>query len=222
MRTYSDLMLELGYLADVEQGSQEWMMMRLGVATASCAKEWMAGRSTATYQTYLADKVAEVCTGSFADQVSSKALQWGKDHEETARIAYEFQTVSVIKQIPFIYKDADRRFGCSPDGITDSAHGLELKCPFRSAVYIQFRCDEKIKPEYVEQCQYSMWVSGRDEWHFANYDPRMRINGLHYVSIKRNEQRMREYDARAEEWIKDMDLMLDKMGFKFGDQFTYI
>jgi len=50
----------------------------------------------------------------------------------------------------------------------------------------------------------------------------MRINGLHYVSIKRNEQRMREYDARAEEWIKDMDLMLDKMGFKFGDQFAYI
>ena len=222
MRNYSDLILELGDLADVEQGSQEWFNMRLGVCTASSAKEFTAKRDSATYRTYLAENVAQVCTGVCADQINAKTLQWGRDNEETARVAYEFESGAVVKQIPFIYKDGSRRFGCSPDGITDNAQGVEIKCPWNSGVFIQFVCDDKIKPEYFLQCQFSMWVSDREQWDFVNYDPRMRMHSLHYTSLYRDEKQMKIFDECAKWWIDDMDTMLAKMGFKYGDQFTYI
>ena len=50
MRTYEDLIRELGTKAEVVQGSDEWRFMRLGVASASKAKEFLSGRDTATYQ----------------------------------------------------------------------------------------------------------------------------------------------------------------------------
>ena len=161
MRSYEDLIRELGTKAEVEQGSDEWRFMRLGVASASKAKEFLSGRDTATYQTYLCEKVAEIATGMLSEQINSKALSWGKDNEDTARAAYEFETGHIIKQIPFIYRDELKYFGCSPDGITDDAHGLELKCPFSSTVFVQFKCNDKIKKEYELQCMFSMWVSGR-------------------------------------------------------------
>ena len=219
MRTYDDLIKELGPLASVEQGSSEWKMMRLGVATASKAKEFLAKRDSATYQTYLAEKAAEVCTGDFAMEITAKALQWGKEHESSARALYEFETGFIAKELPFIYRDQSKRFGCSPDGLTMDAQGFELKCPVTSAVFLQFVCADKIKPEYYLQCQFSMWVSGRDEWHFANYDPRMKTINLHWVPLLRDEVKFREFDARAEEWIKDMDIMLEKMGLPYGSQF---
>lgn len=221
MRTYEDLIRELGAKAEVEQGSDEWRFMRLGVASASKAKEFLSGRDTATYQTYLCEKVAEIATGSLADQINSKSLSWGKDNEDTARAAYEFETGHIIKQIPFIYRDESKYFGCSPDGITDDAHGLELKCPFSSTVFVQFKCNDKIKKEYELQCQFSIWVSGRESWDFANYDPRMRSNPLHFVTIERDSKIMEQFDRRADEWIADMSRMLSMLGVSYGDQFKY-
>lgn len=221
MRTYEDLIRELGTKAEVKQGSDEWRFMRLGVASASKAKEFLSGRDTATYQTYLCEKVAEIATGSLAEQINSKALSWGKDNEDTARAAYEFETGHIIKQIPFIYRDELKYFGCSPDGITDDAHGLELKCPFSSTVFVQFKCNDKIKKEYELQCQFSMWVSGRESWDFANYDPRMRSNPLHFVTIERDSKIMEQFDKRADEWIADMSRMLSMLGVSYGDQFKY-
>ena len=221
MRTYEDLIRELGTKAEVEQGSDEWRFMRLGVASASKAKEFLSGRDTATYQTYLCEKVAEIATGSLAEQINSKALSWGKDNEDTARAAYEFETGHIIKQIPFIYRDESKYFGCSPDGITDDAHGLELKCPFSSTVFVQFKCNDKIKKEYELQCMFSMWVSGRESWDFANYDPRMRSNPLHFVTIERDNKIMEQFDKRADEWVADMSRMLKMLGVSYGDQFKY-
>ena len=221
MRTYEDLIRELGTKAEVEQGSDEWRFMRLGVASASKAKEFLSGRDTATYQTYLCEKVAEIATGSLAEQINSKALSWGKDNEDTARAAYEFETGHIIKQIPFIYRDELKYFGCSPDGITEDAHGLELKCPFSSTVFVQYKCNDKIKKEYELQCQFSIWVSGRESWDFANYDPRMRSNPLHFVTIERDSKIMEQFDKRAGEWVTDISRMLSMLGVSYGDQFKY-
>ncbi|MWR73822.1 exonuclease, partial [Escherichia coli] len=39
-----------------------------------------------------------------------------------------------------------------------------------------------------------MWVTRKDAWYFANYDPRMKREGLHYVVIERNEKYMASFD----------------------------
>ena len=68
---------------------------------------------------------------------------------------------------------------------------------------------------------FSMWVSGRESWDFANYDPRMRSNPLHFVTIERDSKIMEQFDKRADEWVADMHRMLSMLGVSYGDQFKY-
>jgi hypothetical protein len=75
-----------------------------------------------------------------------------------------------------------------------------------------------IKPEYIAQCQYSMWVTGAAGWYFANYDPRMKREGLHYVLLERDQETMAQFDEMVPEFIEAMDSVLSDLGFQFGEQ----
>ncbi len=200
----------------VEQGSDEWLNMRLGVVTASKADCFLAGKDTCKRATYLSELVAQVCTG-LPEEVSCKILQWGNAYEEEAKFEYAIKTLEPVDEIPFIYKDKAMCFGCSPDGICND-YGLELKCPWTSKVFIEFVCSKKIKPEYIKQCQFSMWVSGLDKWDFAVFDPRMKHKKLHYVTLEKDQKMIDKFEEAAVDFINDMNEMLLKMGVSFGDQ----
>ena len=219
----SSLTPRLGFdLSKVEQGSTEWLISKLGVLSASNVEKILAGKTTQGRQTYMAELVAQVCTGEMPE-LDAKQLRWGRDHEAAARSAYEFATGETIEQVPFIFKDDSMRVGCSPDGLIKGKNkGLELKCPFSTKVYIEFLTCDKIKPEYVKQCQFSMWITGASEWDFANYDPRMNKNMIKIVTLKRDEEMMKEFDVAVPAFIDDMDKMLKKAGFSFGDQWQQI
>ena len=204
---------------DVQQGSREWHMMRAGVITASRADCLLAAKGTLKRDGYLAELVGQVCTGQVPDDIPAKALMWGREHELAAKGAYSAARLEIVKDIPFIYKDRAMRFGCSPDGLL-SDRGLELKCPWSTRTYIEFACSDKIKPEYIKQCQFSMWMSGLDQWDFANFDPRMQSKKLHLVTIERDEKMMKLLDEAGAEFIEDMDAMLNKLGFSFGEQWV--
>lgn len=209
-------------IANLQQGSQDWHRLRLGVITASNAinvissdrggKGWAEKKKA-----YFLDLIAEICTGE-APQVTSRPLSWGKDYEDDARYAFTFVTDLSVETVPFIYKDSSMRCGASPDGICSDGAGLELKCPYSTSTYLDFLVNGKIKPEYIAQCQFSMWVTGRDMWHFANYDPRMRTNGLHYITIDSDPDTMNKFDEQIPEFIEAMDSVLIDLGIDFGDQ----
>lgn len=224
MKTVEQIQAELKALENVfgfnpldyEQGSEPWQVMKLGVLSASKCSEIVAKVGSATRSTYMAELVAQVCTGVF-DEINAKALAWGKEHEDAARAAYSFKTGHEVVELPFIFKDESLRAGISPDGIGNTK-GLELKCPATSKIYVQFLTDEKIKPEYEKQCQFSMWVTGYEQWSFANYDPRMQKNQIHNIDIDRNEKFMATLDDAVPQFIYDMDQMLLKTGCAFGEQ----
>jgi len=204
--------------AECEQGSQEWMKLKLGVVSASNCKQFMSGKTTATRQTYMAELVAQVATGIFPE-VNAKPLQWGKDHEASARSAYELETGDIVDEVPFIFGGNELRFGISVDGIVrGKGKGLELKCPSNSATHINFLCFDEIKPEYIAQVQFSMWVTGAKQWDFASYDPRMKKNMLKIKTIERDDKLMLTFSKLMPEFIKDMDLALLRAGFIHGDQ----
>ena len=170
-------------------------------------------------QGYMAELVGQIATGELPEQMSFKQCEWGNEHEDSARALFELE-LSVDVDVPaFIYKDDSKRFGISPDGlIVGKKIGLELKCPFTTKVFVEFATCDKIKKEYIEQCQYSMWVTGYEAWYFANYDPRIKGKNLHWVLIERDQVFMDKYDEAAKNFTKDMDSMLDKMGLEFGQQ----
>lgn len=223
MKTLEQIKKELDALEEIfgfnpntiEQGSPEWLQMKLGVMSASNAHKIIAGAKTATRMSYLSELVAEIATRE-KPEISAKPLEWGKENELAARSIYEFETGYKIKELPFIFKDESLRVGISPDGYGEI--GLELKCPYTSKVFIDFACLGIIKNEYKAQCQFSMWVTGATQWHFANFDPRSTCKQFHYTTLERDEKMMKKFDECVPECIEQMDEMLAKLGIEYGYQ----
>lgn len=169
---------------------------------------------------YLLELVAEVATGQAAENGSFKQTQWGHEHEASAREIFAFHVGVPIVQIPFLYGDATMRYGCSPDGLNDERSGTEIKCPWTTKVFLDFLLNGEIKSEYLDQVQFSMFVTGMPFWHFANFDPRMRKNGFHAVTIERDEAKMATFKDAVGQMTYDMDRALERLDMKFGDQWV--
>ena len=202
--------------ANVNQDDEEWLVMKLGVLSATGGDALLAGPTTAKRKGYLAGKVAEVCTG-MKPQITSKQMSWGLEHESAARSIYEFDRDTILHELPMIFKDDSLRYACSPDGITDKFKGAEIKCPYTTQVFIEFLSNGIIKPEYKKQCQFSMWITGYEIWDFMNYDKRMNSKPYHIVPIERDLKMMKSFDDAVPQAVFEMDKMLKDIGIKFGD-----
>lgn len=210
---------------ELEQGGEEWRVCRAGVITASRAHDIIKpcrakGSYSEARKTYMLELIAQVATGRLPEQSQFKQAAWGHENEPMARDAYEARDFSCVNTCGLIYKDESMRCGISPDGIMED-RGLEIKNPFTTQVHIETLLSEVIKPEYLTQCQYSMWVSGLDRWDFCSYDFRMRgkpENRLVVIPQYRDLEVMARFDEEIPKFIAEMDEKLDALGFKFGDQ----
>ena len=207
---------------NIEQSSDEWLKMRLGVITASCAHDLLPSKRGGAFkqarQTYMNQLISEICTGR-GEELNAKALEWGKTNEIAAKAAYSFEANEIVLDGGFIY-GMDKRVGCSPDGLIKGKNkGLELKSPFSSRTHIDFLVSGIIKDEYLTQVQWSMWVSGFDEWAFASFDPRMKTKMIHYQVIERDPATMSLFEEIVPQFIQEMDKHLENIGVKFGEQF---
>lgn len=208
---------------ETDQGTSDWLKMKLGVISASKAKELMMKSSSKTRETYLASLVAQVASG-FVDEISAKALDWGTANEDSARAAYEFSNQVQVVEVPFIYGDPTMRYGISPDGLILGADkdtiimGSEIKCPYNPTNFIKFCCNNEIKKEHELQCQFSMFVTGTNTWDYVNYDPRMKKKQIHQYRYERNETLMSSFKDSIEDAVYQMDKMLSELGMSFGDQ----
>ena len=213
---------------DMEQGTEEWLRHRAGVITASRAhdiiKSGRSGKSSESRATYMLELIAQVCTGLVPESASFKQAEWGHENEPLAREAYEALEFVSVNQCGLIYRDESLRCAISPDGILDD-RGLEIKNPFTSQVHIATLLDGKIKPEYVTQCQYSLWVTGLDRWDFVSFDWRVRgkpENRLVVIPQYRDAEMMARFDEEIPKFISEMDEALERLGFKFFDQWRAI
>ena len=157
------------------------------------------------------------------EEISSKYLEWGNAHEDAARSNYEFTTGYEVTQVPFVFKDDTFRVGCSPDSLIMSAQkGCEIKCPFNTVHFVKFLTEDKLKPEYVWQNQFQMWITDAMVWDAVQYDPRMKTKPMHIVTIERDEKAMKALEDAVPQFIADMDKILEKAGAKFGDHWLRI
>ncbi len=204
---------------DAQQGSDRWLQMRLGVITGSNAHRAVSKADSDTRATYMASLVAGVCTG-VTEEINSKHMEWGKDQEPAARSSYEFAASVTIDPLCFVYKDDTFRTGCSPDGIVTPTRGCEIKCPWDSTNYVKFLTEDKIKPEYVWQYQFTLWVMDAVEWDFVQYDPRMRKNALKILKVEKDPAKFKTFEDAVPQFIHDMDKMLAQCGFEFGEHWA--
>lgn len=199
-------------ITDIEQGSDEWKELRLGVITGSRFKDVVAEGKGKTRASYMRQLAAEILTGEAEESFKSDYMEWGTKTEPQARAMYELKTDSIVSEVAFIKHDI-RNVGVSPDAIImpdirdyeEKMNLVEFKCP-KTTTQIETYLSGKMPTSHIPQVQGQMWISGADWCDFVSFDPR--INGdSGWLCVRVN---------RDEEYIK----VLEEKVFKFEDELT--
>jgi putative phage-type endonuclease len=159
----------------IEQGTPEWLAMRLGKLTASRMADVLAvtkSGPSASRKNYLAQLVAERLTGEASEFFTNAAMQWGTEHEPLARAEYEMMRGVFVEQVPFVDHPELEWCGASPDGLVDADGLVEIKCP-NTATHIDYLLGKMPPSKYIPQMALQLVCTGRKWCDFVSFDPRM-------------------------------------------------
>lgn len=190
-----------------DQGGADWLKQRAGCATASCFADILAiskrdGKPLKARDDYLMKLVVERITGEPVDSPSSFAMKWGTDCEPYARSQYQTDTGAIVKEVGFIKHKVHAWVGASSDGLVGPRGGVEIKCPYNSAIHLQTWAEGM--PEHHEpQVQGQIWVLDLDWVDFCSYDPRMMHGGEHLKLYRHRVIRDQKYIDSLEESVLD-------------------
>lgn len=147
---------------DVEQGSPEWRMLRLGLPTASKFDKIItpSGKYSTSADKYMNTLLAEQLLGVPMDDASSGFMVRGSVLEKRAVSYYELLNEATTEPIGFMTTD-DGRAGASPDRSVGDNGLLEIKCP-AAATHIGYLLDAE-GIGYKVQVQGQLWIAER-EW----------------------------------------------------------
>ncbi len=165
----------MSVLVEVEQRSDAWQKLRVGIPTASCFDRIITpatGKPSASAVAYRRELLAEWLTGQPVSVKESGWMQRGTEMEAEARRCYEFECDVDVHEAGLIYLDDRKLIGCSPDALVDDDGGLEIKCP-APHTHVSYLIDAKLPTAYIPQVQGAMWVAGRQWWDFMSYHPAM-------------------------------------------------
>jgi len=153
---------------NVEQGSIEWLQLRLGKLTASNFHILMGKGETR--KTILYKIAAERITGvaSDSDKFTSIHTDRGHEQEDYARTLYELETGNLVQPIGFC--ELSNTVGCSPDGLVGQDGGIEIKCKDNHG-YLKAITTSYIAPEHRTQMQFCMYVTDRQWWDYVLFNP---------------------------------------------------
>jgi len=197
----------------LEQGSDEWFAVRCGQVTASRVSDIIAKTKSgwgASRANYMAQLIAERLTGEVADSYSNSAMQWGIDHEQEARTAYEFYENEGVQEIGFVQHN-DLESGASPDGLVGKDGLIEIKCP-NTATHIQTLLDQKIPKKYETQMLWQLECTDRKWCDFVSYDPRMPENLKLFVKrFERDDERLDEIRTMVADFIGELEDKLTQL-----------
>ncbi len=197
----------------IEQGSNEWHLLRLGKVTASRIADVLSkGKSgeSASRRNYRTELVVQRLTGLPGESFSNAAMEWGTNTEPKARTAYEVEKQQFVEQVAFIDHPSIEWFGCSPDGLV--ADGLiEIKCP-NSTTHVDYLADNKPPAKYIPQMQCQMAVTGRQWCDFVSFDPRLPDDlQLFVVRIERDQEYIEAMEAEVKKFLSEVDEMFTKL-----------
>lgn len=183
------------------QGTQEWLMERLGYVTASRIKDVLAKVKTGeakTREDYRWELVTQRMTGIVQESYKNLAMEWGTQTEPDARIEYEVRHGNFVTQTGFIKHPTIKWVGASPDGLVDEDGCIEIKCP-NTKTHLQTLQGGTAPAQYYGQMQMQMWVTNRQWCDFVSYDPRVTKRNLRFFCIRVD--RDDEYIANMEQEV---------------------
>lgn len=198
----------------MEQGSLEWVKIRLGKATASRVADVMAKTKTgvsASRANYLTELVVERLTNQKAESFTNEYMQWGTDTEPQARMAYEAFKSVLVDEVGFIDHPSIDNFGCSPDGLVGDDGLIEIKC-MSSKNAVETLISGKAPSKYIPQMQTQMAVTGRQYCDFVSFDPRLPDDlQLFIVRVERDDEYIAKLEEEVSAFLKEVDETVTKL-----------
>ena len=197
----------MNIIEEMEQGSSEWLSLRLGKVTASRMADVLSkGRGAApskTAETYMMELLAERLTGESKPFFENDAMRWGTETEPQARAMYELNSGYDVKEVAFIERDEST--GVSPDGLINDDGMLEIKCP-TTITQIKRALTDDYSKDYYAQIQMQLWVAERQWCDFLSFDPRLDIDAGYLLQrVERDEDFINNMAEKTEAFIIKMN-----------------
>jgi putative phage-type endonuclease len=200
---------------NLEQGTDEWKIARLGYVSASNLDAVMAkGKSgeAITRKKYKVRLAAERLTGEITESYSNSAMEWGVVNEEKAAMAYEVSKDTFLDRTGFWKHPTISWLGCSPDRLVGSDGLVEIKCP-DSSTHVDYWLAKQVPSEYVKQVQGQIWVMEREWCDFVSFDPRMpEKNRLLVVRAYRDETLIKQMEEEVKKFLDEVEQLIIKLG----------
>lgn len=195
---------------NIEQGSAEWLALRLGIVTMSELECLLvSGKGTAGFGvaafSYMDQLIGERITGEAAElPFTTRATARGHEFEIVARGLYEAREEVVTDQAAIIINHGA---GYSPDSLVraDGLTEIKSKLPkFQVAVIL----GNEVPKEHVAQCQGGLWVSEREWIDFISYWPGM---PMFVKRMHRDEAMIRKIEERVKTFYELLEERMERV-----------
>lgn len=194
---------------DIEQHTEEWYSARRGIPTASGFSKIVTSKGEPSKQAkkYMYQLAGERVAGSSEEGFKSLYMNRGNEVEAEARAYYELITGNTVKQVGVVYKNDEKLFSCSPDGLVADEGGIQIKCP-SMAVHVEYLINGKLPTDYFVQMQGELFVTERKWWDFVSYYPC--LNPL-IIRVERDDSFISKFEPELIKFCKELDIVTEKI-----------
>lgn len=197
----------------VAQGSEEWLKLREGRATASRFTDVMTkgvkgeqfGKG---FNSYAFELAIEKITGESATFYKSAPMQRGTNFEPIAALRYSMEEGEPVEEITGILVNDD--VWVSPDRLVGLTGLVEIKCP-NTSTHVKYLLGEEVPDLYKAQTQGQLWGSEREWNDFVSYDDRWKAQDYFKCRVYRDEPYIKELEARLRVLIEKRDEIIFKL-----------
>ena len=204
----------MNIITECEQGSEEWLLMRLGKVTASRVSDVISkGRGSAPSklsETYMIELIAEMLTGKSKPFFENDAMRWGTETEPQARAMYSVNN-NFVDVVEVAFVEHNSQIGISPDGLVGDDGLFEAKCP-NTTTQLKRALSNDYSADYKAQIQMQLWVTERDWCDFVSFDPRLDCDaGYLQQRVMRDEEYIEEMKIKVYAFVEKMNELIIKL-----------
>jgi putative phage-type endonuclease len=199
-------------IRDIEQGTEEWLSLRMGKPTASDFSKIITtkGEKSKSLTDYAMKLASELLVDEREDSFKSPHMQRGNELEPCARDQYQEHTFNLVDEVAFI-DHGD--YGCSPDGLIGDEGMIEIKCPIQS-IHTSYLHKNELPSKYKQQVQGQLFVANRKWCDFVSYNPTFKEG---YDLFIKRVYRDEEYIEKLEAYLMQTIQMRNNIYSKIKD-----
>lgn len=196
---------------DVEQGTEEWHKLRVGIPTASEFDKIITptGKKSTQWDSYSNRLLAEMIIGGPVESFQSDWMNRGKELEADAAIFYDIQRGTEAEVVGFCTDD-NGHFGASPDRLIGEDGVLEIKCA-APHTHIKYLIGDSVDKTYWPQIQGQLLVTGRAWSDVISFHPQIPPS---IIRVERDEEYLKLLTEGLAEFrdkmMKKKKILIDK------------